>query len=153
DGDRHLSLDLLRGLSRVERDHHHLDVGHVGEGLDLELREGVNPEQHEAHGDHEDRDAPSNGEIDQPVEHKRPLPARQAAMRTTAVKKTPRIASRPDARSPSVTHATKIAMSATSAAFAATCSSSSGLGGGCSCLRYGVISSGGDAGRAAITVP
>ena len=48
DGDGDLLLDLLGGLPGIERDHHHLDVGDVGERLDLQLRERVDAEDDEA---------------------------------------------------------------------------------------------------------
>ncbi len=47
DGDGDLLLDLLGSLPGVEGDDHDLDVGHVGEGLNLELAEGEDAEEDE----------------------------------------------------------------------------------------------------------
>src|SRR5439155_20228924 len=52
-----------------------LHVGHVGERLDLELRENVEPDQHESDGQDQGGDAARDGEIDQAFEHGRSKPA------------------------------------------------------------------------------
>jgi len=70
DGDGDLLLDLLRRLAGVEGDHHDLHVGHVGEGLDLQLRERVDAEDGERRRDEQREDAPVNGKIYESVQHR-----------------------------------------------------------------------------------
>ena len=75
--DRHPLLDLLRGLAGEEGDDHDLDVGDVGERLDLQVAERQHAEDREREGADQRGRAPADGEVDQtPGSSRRPVSTR-----------------------------------------------------------------------------
>lgn len=68
-GDRHLLLHLLGGLPRVEGDHRHLGIGHIGKGLDGQIFEGGNPHPDEEQQAQDDEQGLAQGKADDALDH------------------------------------------------------------------------------------